>query len=147
MFIFRFVIALYILLGLNIKLFSQNQLNDAIVKAGLIYNICNEVVWEQYALPDTFLIGVYGKDFAIFNEIKKIENKSIKGKPVKVKRVEQLQQLENTDVLYLDYSNRSETNRVYRLIKNTNTLFITDRNDFKRFLMINIYSIFSRTCY
>lgn len=133
----RLITLFIVFLGLNIKLYSQKQLNDAEVKAGLIFNICNEVIWEQHASPDTFLIGVYGNDNTIINEIKKLENKSIKNNPIKVKKFNQLEQIENTDILFLSYSSRSETDHVYWLIKNTNTLFVTDRNTYKRFLMIN----------
>ncbi|MDC0584248.1 YfiR/HmsC family protein [Bacteroidales bacterium] len=119
------------------NVFSQNELNDADIKAGLIYNISEQVNWKKHASTDVFIIGVYGNDPLMLKAIKSIESQQIKGRRVIVNKFKSLMDIEDADVLYLNYSSNFETNRIYRLIKNTNTLFITDRNELKRQTMIN----------
>lgn len=134
----KILICVYIIF-FSFQLANAQHRSDATIKTVLIYKICNELIWQDQYSKDTFLIGVYGNDPLMLSILQNIETEQIQGKTVFVTHFPELQDIKNTDVLYINHVNNFDIERIYRLTKNTNTLLITDRNDQKRDVMINFF--------
>ncbi len=111
--------------------------NDANIKTALVYAISQHFEWPVFAQTDSFLIGVYGTDAVMDQSLKQIEKRIIKGRPVKVLSFPELHNIRKTDILFVNYNRNYEIDKVYRLIKSTNTLLITDRYEDQQTVMIN----------
>jgi PAS domain S-box-containing protein len=120
--------------------FSQ-PITDNQLKAGYIYSFLKNVSWENENLIDTFQIAIYGDDEAFINVLKEIEKLKAKEKPIKVKVYKSISEITNPHILYITNDRNYFIKDVFDLISGRNTLMITDRYEFQRYVMINfLYS-------
>ena len=114
---------------------SDNQ-NDGF-RAMWIFNIAENVIWPNEDTISTFTIGVLSRSSSVYDELV-ILNKTIKNKPVKIIHFNRVKQIVPTNILYLGFDKNIDIFRVNDIIKNTNTLLITDRIDEADNFMVNI---------
>lgn len=133
------VLLFTIVFSSNSKAVVRSQLSDADVITAYIYQMSSRIEWAYYTSPDTFSIGIYGDDPVMLKSLKKLEKQNIKNKTVQIKQFNQLKDIEKTDMLYVNYSSNYDIERIFRLIKSTSTLLLTDRYENKREVMINFY--------
>src|SRR3989304_4522007 len=128
-----FIVAL---LFFNQTSYSQD-LTDSEVKTALVYNFIKYLDWESPLTPDTLTIGVYGNDPSMTAAFKKINNKRVRGKRIKVLFFKKMYELVETDILYVNYEKGADVNKLYKNLKGSSTLLITDRYEDRREVMIN----------
>jgi PAS domain S-box-containing protein len=133
----RFFILTAILLFSNSYFSSAQKLTDNQIKAGIIYSFLKYVFWENEAQIDTFKIGIYGDDQSLVEVIKSMEKEQVKNKPIKVYTFNSISEIIYTQMLIITNDKNYLVKNIFDLIKTQNTLLITDRYEFQRFLMIN----------
>ncbi len=73
--------------------------------------------------------------------VKSIEKQQVKNKPIKIYTFSSIGEIVFTHILYITNDRNYFIKDIFDLIKNNNTLLITDRYEFQRYIMINfIYS-------
>jgi len=133
----RFFILTAILLFSNSYFSSAQKLTDNQIKAGIIYSFLKYVFWENEAQIDTFKIGIYGDDQPLVEVIKSMEKEQVKNKPIKVYTFNSISEIIYTQMLIITNNKNYLVKNIFDLIKTQNTLLITDRYEFQRFIMIN----------
>jgi signal transduction histidine kinase len=115
------------------------QLGREQVKAAYIYNFIKHVSWlnnrdEKYK----FIIGVYRDD--IFAELleKTLSKRVIKNKIIEVIIINEIQDGREVDLLYSAASQNIEIDNIASILRNSNTLLITDNSIDKHNVMINL---------
>jgi PAS domain S-box-containing protein len=121
------------------------QVTDDQIKAGYIYNFLKYIQWENEEKTDTFKIAIYGEDYALINNVKSIEKLQVKGKPIRVISFKSIGDLEYTHILMITNDRNFFVKDILDLIKGRNTLLVTDRCEYQRYVMINfIYNADSK---
>lgn len=107
-------------------------------RVNYIYSLTDYITWSEFAGNETFTIGVLGAD-----ETKLVEafRETAERKPVKKKRVEIIQfssveQLRNTQVLYVHKRQGIDLNGLLAQLKGSETLLVTENYGFRE-SMIN----------
>lgn len=117
---------------------GQDDLKNGI-KTALVFNICNELKWDEYSSASKFTIGFYGHNRQMLHTLKGLQSKQIHKRTVKIVHFTELEDIVKTDVLFLDVASNDQIERVFKLLRRTNTLLFTDQNSYKRMVMINFY--------
>jgi PAS domain S-box-containing protein len=133
----RFFIISAILLFSHSYSSSAQKLTDNQIKAGIIYSFLKYVFWENETQIDTFKIAVYGDDPSFVEVMKSMEKEQVKNKPIKVYAFNSISEIIYTHVLFITNNRNYLIKDVFDLIKSHNTLLITDRYEFQRYIMIN----------
>ena len=113
------------------------QVTDDQIKAGYIYNFLKYIQWENEEKTDTFKIAVYGEDVPLINSLKSIERLQVKGKPIRVITFNSIGDIEFTHILLITNDRTSFVKDILDLIKGRNTLLVTDRCEYPRYVMVN----------
>jgi PAS domain S-box-containing protein len=124
------------LLSDHLKIIAQ-QVTDDQIKTGYIYNFQKYITWEKESKIDTFYIGVYGGDETLINTLKSTELLLAKNKPIRVKVFNSVGDITFTHILYISYDRNYFVKDIYELIKGRNTMIISDRCEYQRYVMIN----------
>ena len=116
--------------------FSQNEEE---IRAMWIFNIANNVTWQNEDTISVYTIGVYTRDKNVFEILSNqaIASDTIKGKPCKVFLFKRFSQLKYTNILYVAKENNTDIPRINSYIENKNTLLITDRLEDNDNFMVN----------
>jgi PAS domain S-box-containing protein len=117
-------------------LFSQ-QTTDYQIKSGYIYNFTKYFTWEKENKIDTFRIGIYGDDIGFISILKSMENLKAKNKPVRIIQFKSIANITNTHIIIVTNDRNYMVKDVIDLIRGRNTLLITDRCEYQRYVMIN----------
>ncbi len=130
------------LLGLAIFLFClidafPQQVTDNQIKTGYIYNFLKYIQWENEEKTDTFKIAVYGEDYALINTLKSMEHLQVKGKAIKVITFKSIGDIVFSHILLITNDRNFFVKDILDLIKGRNTLLITDRCEYPRYVMVN----------
>jgi len=113
------------------------QVTDDQIKTGYIYNFLKYIQWENEEKADTFKIAVYGENYALINTLKNIEHLQVKGKPIRVITFKSIGDIEFTHILLISNDRISFVKDILDLIKGRNTLLVTDRCEYPRYVMVN----------
>ena len=139
---YKYYFLILIILFLNNNYLNAQQYSDAEIKTAYTYNFGKFVKWENEKDIDTFRIGVYGNDTAIFFNIKKMaEIRLLKEKPISVLHFTQLKNIINIHILYINKENNFEIDKIFEKIHGNNTLLVTDQCKEQKSVMINFLSI------
>jgi PAS domain S-box-containing protein len=126
--------------------FSSTSLNsqtisDNLVKAGYINNFIKYFTWARPNPSDTFRIDFLGDDESFFKAIKSIEALHTYPFPISVGRVSSLKDIIPVQIFVLGNDKKQFVKDVLEIIEANNTLLITDRCEYQRYVMLNfIYS-------
>lgn len=121
---------------------AAQQPSEHQVKAAFLYNFPNFVEWPEEALPDSatpLIIGILGEDpfgkaFAPF------AGKTIKGRPVIIRRSTRLQELPLCHVLFICRSEAKNLPQILEYLQRRHVLTIGESEDFaQKGVMINFF--------
>lgn len=130
------ILSLLVFLFCFVCVYPQ-QVTDDQIKTGYIFNFLKYIQWENEGKIDTFKIAVYGEDYALINTLKSIERLQAKGKPVRVITFRSIGDIEYSHVLLITNDRISFVSDIFTLIKGRNTLLVTDRCEYPRYVMVN----------
>lgn len=96
-------------------------------KAVFIYNFSREVGWPENSLGSDFVVDVLGAD-DLYNELRDFAiGKSISGRRIVVRKIENPAEAAHCQVLYLASSSFKELTGMANRLNEENTLVITDK--------------------
>jgi len=103
------------------------------VKAALLYKLTLFVEWPAGKLPkvrEPFLIGVLGKDpfRSVLDET--VAGKSVKGRPIRVKRSQKPEDLVDCHIVFISSSEKSRLTEILELFRESQVLSIGDMEGF-----------------
>jgi len=132
----------FLLLGLSwlILFFGKadaQRMTNSSMKAFMIYKFAQHIEWENEAEIDTFKFGIYGADKAFISELSLLESVPLKKKPIKISQFSRINEISETQVLYIIYENNPDVERVYNRLSGKKTLLITDQYERPDKIMIN----------
>jgi len=131
---------LTLLLGVFVgNLFSQNKAQTIEQKQALfIYNFSKYTDYPNFDELSDFTIGVIGEqNNLVFDElIKMTQNKTVRGLPVKIKWIYELNEIKNVQLVYFDTKSVKDINEVYTVVQKSPILLIAKGFPFGR-SMIN----------
>ena len=113
------------------------QITDDQIKTGYIYNFLKYIQWEKEEKTDTFKIAVYGEDPSLIGTLKSIEHLQVKGKPIKVITFKSIGDIVFSHILLITNDRISFVKDILDLIKGRNTLLVTDRCEYPKYVMVN----------
>ena len=118
--------------------FSLKSQSEAYQKALWVRNVSNYVNWNNEDKIQKFLVGVYGSNSAVYDELLRLsKHEKIKGKPFEVIRFKRIKDIVPTQILFVDQSANDYLKDVYEQIM-FNTLLITDQSNQKNYYMVNL---------
>ena len=116
---------------------SAQQENNITKRAENIFNLSNEVIWENENKIDTFVVGVFSSE-NIFNELKKTaEVRKIKKKTVEIIRYLDYEDIRANHIVYVSGNENAFLGFVYQKLKGKNVLIMSDRSKQPAFSIIN----------
>ncbi|MDA3890432.1 MAG: YfiR/HmsC family protein [Salinivirgaceae bacterium] len=116
------------------------ELTNADIRVAYIYRFTEYVEWPETSNSQNFSIGVFDIDEKILNKFEYLaQTRKIKKKNISIIKIDNLAQIEkeNLDALYVSQDYNSEVEAIFTLIKDKNTLLITDNCADKKTVMIN----------
>ena len=121
-------VLLTVLFSLMIGVQQVTLAQSSSKQGALLYYFSKFIQWPERTTGDRFVIGVYG-DVDVYNSVSKaMTGKIIEGKQVLIKRFSSVSQIIDCKVLYLAPNKSSSFYRVESVLKNTNTLLITQKD-------------------
>jgi|GEM_PF-3034766 len=120
-----------------IRSVKAQQISDNQVKAGFIYSFLKYVTWEKEDRIDTFKIAVYGDDPELILALKGMEKMLVKNKPIIVESFQSIGEINYSQILFITNNRNYFIKDIFELLKSSNTLLVTDRYEFQRYVMIN----------
>lgn len=119
------------------KLFGQIPYETS--KAALIYQFALNTDHEKYKNIKVYTICFLGDDIYTYRELQKIvANKNIKGKPVKLKFLKNLEEMESPQLLYINRTLDKRVQEIWTKTQNKNILLVTEQATDKKYIMLNI---------
>ena len=134
-----FFFFLFFSLGCKTECFGQNP-TEADVKSALILNFLRYITPVGRLSSDTIIFGVYGDESVMKQSLKKIDRQKVRGKVVKLTGFNLNSDCSKFDVIYILPENNNEVWWVFKTIKRTHTLLITDGYGDKKEIMVNFIS-------
>jgi len=107
---------------------SAQQKNSPQKKQALfIYNFFKYVEWSNYDELKSFNVGVIGDEKGlVYNELVKIaKTEKAKGLPITIKRLNNLNKLDNIQLLYFDKSASLKFDKIYNAINDKHILLVS----------------------
>ncbi len=95
------ILLIFVFFAFFLESLPQESGREADIKAVLIYNFTKFLKWPEESEIDTFVIGVVGNT-NIAEALQKItDRKTLRGKPAVVRKVENMGNTENINILYV----------------------------------------------
>jgi PAS domain S-box-containing protein len=132
----RFFTLLTIILLAPFCLLAQLT-NEYQIKSGYIFNFQKYFEWERENKIDTFRIGVYGENSNFITTLKSMEGFTAKNKPIKIILFNSIADIKYTHILLVTNDRNYMVKDILDLIRGQNTLLITDRCEYQRYVMVN----------
>lgn len=121
------IVILFIFVSLPFTLISQNITLRDRIKAELIYNFGVNVTWKKDKKISKFKIGVLENDSVMYAALKGMcKYRILKWKFIEVIRFKVIQDITETQMLYIGYEYNSQINTIVGHIRDFHTLLITD---------------------
>jgi PAS domain S-box-containing protein len=113
------------------------QDNDKTRAIWIVQNFCPNVFWSDENSISNFVIGVYGSETNIFNELVELsKTKTIKEKKFTVVQFKKVRDITPVQVLFVESSSNGDVKSIFEKIT-YNTLLITDQCPDNGYIMIN----------
>jgi len=113
------------------------ELTNSSMKTFMIYKFAQYIEWDNEAEIDTFKFGIYGTDRAFRSELSLLESVPLKNKPIKISQFSRINDIRETQVLYIINDNNPDVDRIFDRLSGNYTLLITDRYEKPNKIMIN----------
>jgi hypothetical protein len=111
---------------------ASAQVSEAQAKAAFVFNVIRYVTWPTSAVNDNAIqIGILGKSPAD-NAWDRLQGKVHQGRKLVVRKSRNLDDLLNSQIIFIEASERNELGRIHRLLKNEPILTISDMDNFTR---------------
>lgn len=117
-----------------------SQYSEGEIKSALLSQIIKNTTWQKKENTSTIEILIY-KDPKTEAALSPLESVKLKGKNVSVKFVDSLAYPFDAHIVYVSELFRDDVNTVASLLRNTNTLLITENSSTLHNVMINIKKI------
>ena len=106
---------------------AQEEISNPKKQATFIYNFFKYVEWSNYNELTSFNVGVMGdENNLVFDELVTIaKTEKAKELPIKIKRLNDLSQLENIQLLYFDKAASLKFEAIYAAIANKHILLVS----------------------
>ena len=123
--------------------YSKNQAQDngnyGVLKSALILKLSENITWPNENQIKVFNIGIVGRDTATYNNLNSISSKSnLKGKRFKVTWLNNLRDLSNINIVYIDESSSKDLFDAYQAIERKKILLISEKSPDTKNIMMNI---------
>ena len=119
--------------------FAQ-KFSDDQIKAAYVFRFMQNIEWQDEAKMDKFQIVVYGNDTTMLPTLRLLaESKKIKGHDIDITWYNELFQLKNKQInlIYITKDKNYEIKELYYELFAQNTLFVSDNNKQKIYIMLN----------
>ena len=139
----RFIIVIFCCFVSGFTLYGQNTDNEQVKRlqrAIFIYNIAEQVSWNNNDSFDTVTIGVLGKDRTVLDLRVMSQKRKIDGKPVAVKRFDKVMDIDDVQVLYVNDSFNFDINYILQRISGRNMLLISEDYNYNT-SMVNMVNV------
>jgi PAS domain S-box-containing protein len=117
--------------------FTNEQITDNQIKAGYISNFIKYLSWENENNIDTFKIGIYGNDVEYITILKSLETLKAKNKPIQVNIFKTIAEITFSHLMVVTNDKNNDITDIYNLVKKENTLLVSDRCEYQRYITIN----------
>jgi hypothetical protein len=110
-----------------------NQIKDtrSVVKALYIYTFATLIDWPAEYRKGNFVIGVYGSQDAVFNELsKKYSGKAIGKQEIQVKRFSSKSEINKAHILYVTEDKSSQIASLASQFKSKSTLLVSEKDGY-----------------
>lgn len=110
---------------------------EKLQRADFIFNIAQQVTWSDLSKLDTFRIGVLG-GYPFVSSLEKLAlDRNISGKKVKIKYFENVKELRNIHLLFVNRKDGYKINEVLKKVENKQVLVVTENYTYQS-SMINM---------
>lgn len=102
------------------------------VKAALIYSIIKFVDWpeqDKSTAGNPLCIAVFGQD-PFGSNLDLISSKTAKGRPIKIRRLQKIEEIRSCEVLFISSSEKRQLTRILKQLQNQPVLTIADHDGF-----------------
>ena len=130
----------FILMLLLYSVSLQAQVSDADVKVAYVYQFCSHIDWAKNAPKGDFVIGIFADNKLMLKKFRYLaENRKIKNRKIRIVSIENILQLkkETLHILYVNCESNEKIADLFVLLKDKNTLFISNDCEEKEAIMIN----------
>jgi signal transduction histidine kinase len=117
---------------------AQDELASDKVKAAYIYNFIKHVSWPNEKNKPEYIVGVYGDETFAQLLNRTLSKHTIKNKSVTITLIKDIQAGKKTDLLFVAANRNNELTSIASIIRNSETLLITDNSVDKNNVMINM---------
>ena len=113
--------------------FAQTPTSSSVeyqVKAALIYNFAKFVDWPpEAAADDTLVVGVLGQD-PFGPALEALQRKTVKDRPIQVKRFATLDELEQCHILFISSSEEANLLEIFGAVSGASVLTVGETESF-----------------
>lgn len=114
---------------------SQGETDSSreyLVKAAFVYNFAKFVQWPEGSFTHSgapIIITILGKD-PFGSALKTLENKTVRGHPLQIHKIRQIDELKDTHILFVAQSEHQRTSAIIAKIDGWPVLTVSDMDDF-----------------
>ncbi len=127
------VVLSLVLLSFSSSMPGLSQIKDtrSVVKALYIYTFATLIDWPVEYRKGNFIIGVYGSQDAVYNELnKKYSGKSIGKQKIQVKRFRSKSEINKAHILYVTEDRSAQVTSLSSKFKSKSTLLVTEKEGY-----------------
>lgn len=118
---------------------QNSSLDSTKIRVSYTYNFAKNIRWPLESRMSSFNIGLFQvEDQMLAREFRKLNTARLKGVPIKVRKVTDLNSLTNYDLIYVGSQDETVINNIQTLIQDKPILMVTDKISNKRIVMINL---------
>ncbi len=120
----KILILIVLFISLTLEAYESEERLEAVI----IGKVAKYISWKEHH-RDFFVITVLNnQSLEIFKSIYK--DKKIKSRPVKIKNIDNINDINSTDILYIPQINSIELDKILKKVKNKNILTISNIRGF-----------------
>lgn len=123
---------LFFVFGFTFKT-NQTGIKDTrnVLKALYIYNFATLVDWPSEYRKGDFVVGVYGSNESIYDELNtKYSGKAIGSQEIVIKKFSKSSEIDKAHILYLSQEKSDEISSLSAKFKGKSTLLITEKDGY-----------------
>jgi hypothetical protein len=107
---------------------DQAEEAGAKIKAIYIYNFTKYIEWPAEYKDGNFVIGVYGTNIPLLNELNKMAtSKTVGAQKMEIKNISNAAEAAQCHIIYILYDNSAQLTDVIGKLKGKSTLIVTDK--------------------
>lgn len=131
----RMIIFVLIMAAISAKVYGYSAAEEYEIKAAFLYNLGNYLKFPTSVLSESdpdqnFFICILGRDPFQQNIDSAAEDEKIQGHPVKIKRLQRIQEVDGCHLLFISDSERSRLKMLFQTLARRPILTVGDTDDF-----------------